>query len=525
MFTVEKFFFICFVFINLAFSYNTINWQTTRNGFSSGSCGLSSSKITITVHPYYADVVEEAEISTSGNIWSGDSKTLEITGTFNLSPGTALRSLLLWNGNTILKAKLKLRADADSAYESVVNRVAVKDPAVVHYLGNNQYQFKIFPVELYNSRKIRILYTVPIQMSADGPQFQITNAFFAYNLSQIPNQIPVEIKSSTSGSCIIQHGTAKKTIQFGAIYSIPVSDFREYSSYGYLTGNTKSIVITPVVKTWNTAYCFTIDSGDVKGHYAAIFASIPDTISAFINEKSLAINSLSVEAKIAAGSKFFISDMPDKKFCMAYIKSSTSWDSTITWTCYNNSTGLSVISSQQKLTCVSDSVSSMIPFIWGAKYSLREGKGPLGALYGFVDSKMSLLALEEDTLPGNIALQYIEDGVPPLNPEDIIIKQSSKPVAPAENVIFESVKRQVIRTNNLHITFANGLLNIQFANKFSGSFKLLIVDANGRVIQKIAGVNKSGSVFSYKIPKNLKGLFLVKLQAGNELMQKKIILN
>ncbi len=522
---IKKIFFISFTLVNLGFSYNTINWQTTRNGSSSGSCGLSSSKISITIHPYYADVVEEAEISTSGNIWSGDSKTLEITGTFNLSPGTALRSLLLWNGNTILKAKLKSRTDADSAYENIVNRVVVKDPAIIHYLGNNQYQFKIFPVELNNSRKIRILYTVPLQMSADGPQFKITNAFFAYNLSQTPNQIPVEIKSSTTGSCIIQHGMTKKTIQFGAVYSIPASDFREYTTNGYLTGNSKPIFITPIVKTWNTAYCYSIDSGDVKGHYAAVFASIPDTITAFIKEKDLEINSLTVEAKITAGSKFFLSDMPDKKFCMAFVKSSTPWDSTITWTCYDNATGLSVISSQQKLTCISDSVSSMIPFIWGAKYSLREGKGPLGALFGFVDSKMSLLALEEDTLPGNIALQYKEDGVPPLDPKEIIIKQSNKPIAPNENVIFESVIRQVIRTNSFHITFASGMLKVQFTNKFSGAFKLLIVDANGRVIQKIAGVNKSGSVFSYKIPKNLKGLFLIKLQAGNEYMQKKIILN
>lgn len=295
---VQKIFIIIFAFVSIGFSYNYITWQTTRNGSSSGKCGLSSSKITITIHPYYADVVEEAEISTSGNIWNGDPTTLEITGTFNLSPGTALRSLLLWNGNTMLKAKLKSRTDADSAYENVVNRVVVKDPAIVHYLGNNQYQFKIFPVELNNSRKIRILYTIPLQMSGEGPQFQMLSAFLTYNLTQIPNQIPVEIRYSTTESCILQHGTTKKTIQFGAIYSIPTSDFLEYNSYGYLTGNSKPIVITPVTKTWNTAYCYKIDSGDVKGYYAAVFTSIPDTITTFIKERNFNIDSISVEAKI-----------------------------------------------------------------------------------------------------------------------------------------------------------------------------------------------------------------------------------
>ena len=95
---------------------------------------MLSNKITATVHPHYADIVEEAEIGTMGSVWRGDAATLEITGTFILSPGSAVRSMLLLSGNKILKAKLLIRADADSAYEDVVDRDKItyipRDPAI-----------------------------------------------------------------------------------------------------------------------------------------------------------------------------------------------------------------------------------------------------------------------------------------------------------------------------------------------------------------------------------------------------------
>ena len=95
------------------------------------------------------------------------------------------------------------------------------------------------------------------------------------------------------------------------------------------------------------------------------------------------------------------------------MKSTTPWDSVITWTCYNNSTGAVIFAYKQKISCISDS-NSLVPLIWAAKYSLKEGTNALGALYGFVDSKMSLLALESDTLDRTIALQYKDSGVPAL---------------------------------------------------------------------------------------------------------------
>lgn len=200
-------------------SFSETRWQTTRNGWtSSGVCQLKSNKISVEVHPYYADVVEEAEITATGDVWSGDPNSLEITGSFTLSSGTALRSMLLWNGTKILKAKLRLRADADSLYEDVVNREVVRDPALIEYTGNNTYRFKIFPVAINESRKIRIMYTAPLQMTNEDPRFFISPAF-TLGTQSTPSQIPVEITRSDClfEKCILQHGTVRKTVQFGGI--------------------------------------------------------------------------------------------------------------------------------------------------------------------------------------------------------------------------------------------------------------------------------------------------------------------
>jgi hypothetical protein len=521
-----------FCLVCFSISFATISWQTTHNGTSGGFCQLSSNKISVTVHPYYADVVEEAEISTLGSVSWGDSKTLEITGDFTLGKGTALRSMLLWNGKKILKAKLLLRADADSAYEQVVDRdkpvFVARDPALIEYMGNDHYRFKIYPVEIGGTRKIRILYSVPLQMSGDGPLFNVYTAF-TLGAVQIPNQIPMEIfnSSATYDKCFIQHGLIKKTVQFGAIYSIPVSDLYN-APYYYSSGfSSNPIKIVPVVNSWNVGFNTQIESGELGGYYSAIIASIPDTIGAFFEEENLSESDVNIEAKISTGTKIYLSDMPGKNLFGAYIKSTSPWDSIISWTCYNNSTGAAIFTCKQKINCVSDS-NCMLPLIWAAKYSLVEGNGALGALYGFIDSKMSLLALESDTLSKTIALQYQDQGVPALTAQEIIIKPSKKPAAPKENAIFESVTgvlKQVICKLDFQAIIANGMLHIQFTNKFNGVFKLLIVDASGRVVQKYTSSYLSGTKVSFLIPRGLKGLYLMQIEAGKEHLQKKLLLN
>jgi hypothetical protein len=512
-----------------------IRWQTTHNGTSSGNCQIEVNKIRLTVNPFFIDVEEEATIAAIGTVWGGDSSTLEIFGDFTLSKGAALRSMLLWNGNTLLKAKLKDRTEADSAYEEVVDRdkprVIARDPAVIEYLGNDRYRIKMYPVRINNARKIRILYTIPFQTAGDGPRFQVMPVFL-YGCSQAPTQIPVEIRKASivSHPCIIAYGSVMKTIQFGATYQIPVSDLivNQYSSWGSLINQTLSpFFINPDSAVKILSYTASIDSGRFAGHYTALYASLPDTIKAEIKEMSSDKN-YTIEAMLNVGEKSYITDFNQKAFIGAYLKSSAPWDSAIHWTLYN-SKGKIAMEYDQRTDPVSDSITrSMLPLIWGAKYSLVEGNDNLGALFGFVDRKMSLLALESDSLPASEAAQWAEAGVPPLNPDEIILKPSHYPTAPNNNAIFElATGIRIAKADALSIAavvmMPNRMFRITLSKPVTGRVHIVLYDISGKVLASWDNVRLTGNHAELVLPARAKGCMIVRVCAGERMIQKKFV--
>jgi hypothetical protein len=513
-----------------------IRWQTTHIGTSSGDCQLMTNKIRLTVNPFFIDVEEEATIAAIGTVWWGDSSTLEIFGEFTLSKGAALRSMLLWNGNTLLKAKLKDRTAADSAYEDVVDRdkprVIARDPALIEYLGNDRYRIKIYPVRINNARKIRILYTVPFQTTGGGPRFQVMPVFL-YGCSQTPTQIPVEIRKASivSHPCIIAYGSVMKTIQFGATYQIPVSDLivTEYDYWGSIINQTYSpLFIHPDSTVKILSYTTSFDSGRAPGNYTAVFATLPDTIKAAIKEISSNKN-CTIEAKLNAGEKTYITDFNQKAFFSAYIKSSAPWDSAIHWTLYN-SQGKSVAEYSQRTDPVSDSLTkSMLPLIWSAKYSLVEGNDNLGALFGFVDRKMSLLALESDSLPASEAAGWTEAGVPPLDPDEIIIKPSHLPKLPENNVIFELASGiRAAKADALSIAavvmMPNRMFRITFSKPVTGRVHIVLYDISGKVLAAWDDVRPAGNRVELSLPPRAKGCVVVRVRAGQQMIQKKFVI-
>lgn len=523
---------VAFIIVCFSMSFGETRWQATHNGSSTGVCQLLSNKITVIMHQYYADVVEEAEIAAIGNMGSGDPKTLEITGNFTLSKGSALRSMLLWNGNTILKAKLLLRADADSAYEKVVDRDKIvfvsRDPALIQYTGNNQYSFKIYPVEINQSRKIRILYTVPLDLVYGEFKMSILPAF-TLGCQQIPSQIPLEIHNSpaVSENCILQYKNSKKTIQFGAIYSILTADLYNSSYYNVFSSGALPISITPVVNSWTAAFTASIDSGATKGNYTALFVSCPDTLSRLLEKDFFSNRDINTEAKINLGGKVYLLDMVDSKTLCAFTKSEQSWDSIIDWTCYDNSTGEVLVIYRQHIACVNNTDNTAtLPLIWASKYSLCENGTALGAHYGFVDSKMSLLALEADTLPLSIASEYTLGGVPVLTNSEIVISPLKRPAVPIENIIFVDTKSpfKQLQYDKIQVTVVNNVLTLSGVDKLSGNIKVLLVDARGRVVQKFNDLNPSAMSAHYRLKPGLKGVFLVKIIAGRDQISKTIIL-
>jgi hypothetical protein len=505
-------------------------WQTTRNGSCSGNCQLESDKITMTINPFHLDVEEEAVLGAHGDVSWGDPATLEIVGTFTFAPGTTFRSLLLWNGQKILKAKLKERGAADTAYQQVVNRQIPRDPALVEYLGNGTYRYRLFPVAANGSRRIRILYSIPLRASGEGWQFQI-NPAFTVGAAQAPTQIPVEFRRSpkTAGAYILAYGTIRKTIQFGATYQIPYSDLVQYvySYWGYASSPTsKSILIAPDSLAPNCAYSAILDSGKAAGYYTAVFATPPDSITAAVDELS-PVDHPSLEAKIVAGSKAYITDFNGSDHLGVYLKSSAPWDSSIYWTVYD-SRGKIAAQCRQAIAPKSDSLTRcMLPHVWGARYSLVEGLGNMGSIFGFVDQQMSLLALESDTLCRADAVAYAESGVPALQPNEIFIRASQSPVVPRENIIFEFGSGVVTVMSATALEFsivmqAKRLAALHFANMRTGAIRAMLLDLNGRVIHTWDTVPVHAGSAQLSLPAQANGCMILRVFSGGMMLQKRI---
>lgn len=504
-------------------------WQTTREGRSNGSCRLLSNKITATIHKLGVDIVEEAEIEATGDVRRGDPQTLEIVGEFTLAPGTALRSMLLWWRGSILKAKLKDRTVADKEYEEVVDRnlpTPPRDPALIEYLGENRYRFKIYPVTAGGSRKIRILYTVPLQTLSETNRtgYSIVPAFTT-GARHNPATVPVEIRSNTEDEqWRINVAGTRRTIKFGATYIFPHEDF--YSGYSAEYGNPAGFELYPADETWSIATRHHITEGPTGGYYAGAFVSIPLTVKESLDYEVNPRN-IHLEATISTGQKTYISQVPSGNGFSVYIKSPEPWDGSITWTGYRKDGEIAFEIVQDLETTPTES-SRLLPLVWAAKYTHVEKEGDLGALYGFVDTRMSLLALEKDRLPDDIASKFEYEGVPPLETEEIIVDPGKVSPAPSEDIIFEFTTTHSpvdkLRTRPIGIRLiGRNLLEIQVNRLPQGHNPTVLLYAlNGRLVHSWDLVKFRNGRARLSVPAELKGTFVLRLKGTAEPMESMI---
>jgi hypothetical protein len=511
-------------------SYSAIRWQTTRNGFSSGGCQIQSNKIRVNVHPFFVDVEEEAEISPVGDVWSGDAKTLEIVNEFDLSHATAIQSMLLWNGERILKAKLKMKSDASGQYEDVVDRqkviVAPRDPAIIEYVNEDLYRCRIYPVEINSSRKIRIRYVVPISFENAIAQFNVGTIFTAGSYGQLKQvQLSVEKVDGYSGKCILTTNNVHKSITYSSVYLLSPSEM--VGSINWQSNVYAQFSIIPEVSTLNRAWTAHVSSGAAAGYYSIILMAIPGAVAELM-DKQLNPSGVQLEMGISIGKTIYLAEVQSGSFEALYCKSDSLWDGTLFWNGYNTK-GDQVFNYKQIITPeISGASTGMVPMLWGQKYTFHEKRGTLGAIYGFVDSRMSLLALESDTLASEVAEAYSEHGVPQLLPEEVIVDQKKLPATPKESVIFEIGGTGVMASVNPHekifdIT-GNGLELRIVTSDIDSELRVKLLDLSGRVIQQWFPGKFSGNVLSVKMNKRYSGTFIVQIQHGARLLQKKVVL-
>jgi hypothetical protein len=274
------------------------------------------------------------------------------------------------------------------------------------------------------------------------------------------------------------------------------------------------------------AYTATVGSGKSAGNYTAVFATPPDTIMAALSELPVG-EPASIEAKIVVGENAYLTDFNQNGFLGVYMKSTALWDSTVVWNVYN-SKGKLAFQCRKAYKPKSDSlVNAMLPLVWGAKYTLAEGNDNLGALFGFVDRRMSLLALEKDSLGMALAAQYAKSGVPPLLPEEIMLKTSQLPSTPDEDVMFEIGTGIKAAYKNLSASFtvlfkANRMINLRFNGLITGRIKVALFDMAGRTVETWNDIQIAGGTSELRLPQKAFGCMVLRVTAGKEVIQKKI---
>lgn len=392
------------------------NWRTTHGNPEQGAVKLMHSSIRVKVTPAYLDVEEEAEINATGGLWSGgDPNSLEIFGEFNLAPGSTVVGMLLWNGDILLKARLKGTALAREDYEKVVDRdkvppVRPRDPALIEAMGDNRYRLAIYPVASGKSRRIRIRYHIPAQMAPGGAMLRL-RAIFPPQIADVPARIQVKWERSSGEEGWLLYVNNKPQA-----LALPSTSLIGSADDIYLTQNAPPKALAAITSFTGGAY---------GGHYAALYFHVPEKI---LNYPSLSgAPGYSVSAVIRNGTDRYALDVncsqePGLR-CEPlefHGKALSGWDPEIEWKLYSAAGRelTSVTTAPQVFLRPGDSTQvalwagSALPFA-----EVRERW--LGFKYGFVDVTASLLALEQDLLAKELVPIYSASGVPRLTAADI----------------------------------------------------------------------------------------------------------
>lgn len=394
----------------------TIGWRTTHGAQEQGSVKLSHSSIRVKVTPAYLDVEEEAEITAMGGLLGGgDPNSLEIFGEFDLVPGSTVVGMLLWNGDILLKARLKGRALVNEQYEKVVDRDKLppprpRDPALIESLGDNRYRILIYPVASGKTRRVRIRYHIPAQMAPSGVMLRLAS-IFPRQIAENPGRIQVKWERGAG-----EEGYVLYTAGRAQALALPST---------FLIGSAEDVFITQAAPPKALAVMTSFSQGNYAGHYAALYFAVPDKI---LNYPSLTSTpDYSVTAVIRNGTDRYALDVACTNAgglrCEPlefHGKAVSGWNPEVEWKLYNGAGRelASAVSVPKEFTRPWDSTQvalwagSALPFA-----EIRERN--LGIKYGFVDASVSLLALEEDLLPAPLVPLYALAGVPRLTPSDI----------------------------------------------------------------------------------------------------------
>lgn len=392
--------------------------QSTQGPTWLGSAPIVKESYLITVYPDYLDIELDWEFGVGGSMPEVHRDALEIVGNINFEKGSSVIGMLVWYKDKILKAKLKTKDFARKQYEEVVDRnspvpPSPRDPVLLEWIREDNYDISIFPVEWGGTRKLRIRYLVP----SNGNRIGYPHAFSA-NAA-----VTLRLGSGVKGFRLaLNNGNH---LDYSASATLSQNDF-ELQAYGGYSGHPGISHILPSLRdsyAGSVMYLGDFIGNNFKGQMAHVFYSVPEGIAK------------AVSADSPEGLKIFATLRGGADTCRAAIavpatgtSSGTSLriyshdplEAKISWDLLKNGVLLMQEAEIPKVIRVED----------GLNYSRGFGSVPfypmsptmpasLGISLGLIDKKYTLVALEEDALVDLLKVKFATGGVPVLNPEDM----------------------------------------------------------------------------------------------------------
>lgn len=530
-FLVIIFFFAAYSAHAFGSQFASLRTQATQGAWWSGTATINKESFDITVHPDYLDVVLEWEIGAGGSQPPGYANALEIVGNLNLEQGSVVTGLFLWNGNRILKAKLKTRADARADYEQVVDRSAQepprpRDPVVMEWLRDDNYNIAVFPVSFGATRKLRLRYIVPAVLDPAGYHMRYPNAFS-------PNaQVTIRFSPDVKGCALATSDGGKASLGPDPVTLSP----QQYSfqAYGSYYGKVP-LSITPVLRGYaggSIMYQADVSVPHLTGQALHMVYSVPKTF-----QELLGHGGRRLFASMGNGS-----DTCNKEINLAYgaddlrIYSTAPLDARIIWRLFSGDTLIKQAMETPAVYKMDDPMQFARMVAASPFYPIaRTLPSSLAAVLGFVDPKYSLVALEDDVVDGYTENLYAQSGVPPLAGADIFPGADERydvplaewlklrnqdrtvvlrPGANSQNQVI-GVRGPARLPDGVHWTVLNGALVITLDAGF-GDAKISLHDLRGSLVKEWTRAEISGGRLAWSPADHglAAGIYLLKVRVG-----------
>ncbi len=166
--------------------------------------------------------------------YNPNSARLEGYYLFPLPPGAVISNFSMWIDGRETRAELLDAVKARNIYEDIVRRL--RDPALLEYDGRGVFKMRVFPIEPYSRKRIKISYHEVLEKSNGSIAYLYPLGTEKYSAKAIPEvSIAVNIHSSTALAGIhcpthqvtSEHPSANSArVSYSSRNSLPDTDFK-----------------------------------------------------------------------------------------------------------------------------------------------------------------------------------------------------------------------------------------------------------------------------------------------------------